>query len=107
MNDALFDELAESLFAAIEDAVDAHDWPLDYENSGSVLTIDCEDSNTQVIVSRQVAKHQIWVAAKSGGFHLDRQGDDWVCSTTGETFVELLSRVCSEQSVKPLQFTLG
>ncbi len=106
MNDALFDELAESLFTAIEDAIDTHEWPLDYENSGSVLTIDCEDTDTQVIVSRQVAKHQIWVAAKSGGFHLDRQGETWVCSTTGETFMALLSRVCSEQSDEPVMFTL-
>lgn len=107
MNDAKFDELAEQLFTAIEDAIDGSAWPLDYESSASVLTIDCEDTDTKVIVSRQVAMHQIWVAAKSGGFHLDWLSDDWVCSTTKEPIAALLSRVCSEQSQEPIYFSLG
>lgn len=98
MNEAQFQQLADELFLAIEEAVDASGANLDYENNGGVLTIECEDSGTQVIVSRQVANHEIWVAAKSGGFHCAHQHGEFVCGTTGEPLAALLSRVCSEQS---------
>ncbi len=98
MNDAEFSQLAEVTFAAIEEAIDANDARLDYEITGSVMTVICEDTDTQVVVSRQAPLKQIWVAAKSGGFHCVLEGDDWVCTTTGETLQRLMSRVCSEQS---------
>ncbi len=105
MNEAAFSVALETLVGRIEEAVDAacesHDAALDYENNGGVLTILCEDSNTQVIVSGQLALRQIWVAAKSGGFHCDFNDGRWVCRTTGESLGTLLSRVCTEQSDEP------
>ena len=98
MNEAQYSVIAEQIFTAIEEAIDDSGAPLDYENSGGILTIDCEDSDTQVIISRQIALLQIWVAAKSGGYHCESLDGEWRCSTTGETLQGLLSRVCSEQS---------
>jgi CyaY protein len=107
MDDAQYISIAEGLYAHIESLIDdmiQEDIPLDYENSGGVLTIFCEDTDTQVIVSRQRAVHQIWVAAKSGGFHCDYVDQQWLCASTGEEFFKLLSRVCSEQSDKQITF---
>jgi len=106
MNEAQFTQEVERIFVAIEDAVEeaieesgsGSGAELDYEGSGGLLTIDCEDSNTQVIVSRQVALLQIWVAAKSGGFHCEHRDDGWFCTTTDESLKDLLNRVLSEQS---------
>jgi CyaY protein len=98
MNEAMFLTLAEQTLTELEDAIDDSNGPLDYENNGSVMTIDCEDSDSQVIVSRQLAMHQLWVAAKSGGYHCDWQNEQWFCKTTGETLKQLLDRVLSEQS---------
>jgi CyaY protein len=102
MNSAEYTEIAESLYNQIEVILDhlieAQQAPLDYENSSGVITIDCEDSDTKVIITRQQANQQIWVAAKSGGFHcVDNEGL-WRCTKTGETLGTLLSRVCTEQS---------
>lgn len=106
MNEAQYSELAEQTFhaieAAVEAAIDTAEAALDYENNGGILTIDCEDTDTQVIVSRQIALLQIWVAAKSGGFHCAREDGGWRCTTTGEMLTALLSRVCSEQSDAPV-----
>lgn len=102
MNEAEFLAQAEDTLMALEDAIDECDAALDFESSSGVLTIDCEDSNTQVIVSRQLAMQQIWVAAKSGGFHCDWEGSQWTCTTTGESLDELLNRVLSEQSSQPV-----
>ena len=102
MSDISFEQQVEETLTAIEEALDTviddGDANLDYENASGVLTVTCEDSDSQVIVSRQVAKSEIWVAARSGGFHCQSKDGDWVCSTTGETLQQLLSRTCSEQS---------
>lgn len=102
MNEAEYSEIAEHTFNAIEEAIDDSGAELDYEASGGILTIDCEDTATQVIVSRQAAMQQIWVAAKSGGFHCDYADGVWRCRTTDEDLQTLLSRVCSEQSHQPV-----
>jgi len=106
MNEAQFTQEVERIFVAIEDAVEEameeSGAELDYEGTGGLLTIDCEDSNTQVIVSRQVALLQIWVAAKSGGYHCESRDDGWFCTTTDETLKDLLNRVLSEQSESPV-----
>lgn len=108
MNNAEYTEIAETLYNHIEEKMDAimeeGVLALDYENSAGVLTILCEDTNTQVIISRQQATQQIWVAAKSGGFHFVYDDQLWRCTKTEETLGELLSRVCTEQSDTPVSF---
>ncbi len=108
MNNAEFLELSESLYTTLEDMldemIDAEQFAIDYETGIGVLTIICEDTNSQVIVSRQQAAHQIWVAAKSGGFHLDFIEGVWFCKKTEETLEQLLARTCSEQSTKDITF---
>lgn len=107
MNDVEYIALAEALYARIEDILDGfieQQIPLDYETSSGVITVLCEDTDTQVIISRQRAVHQIWVAAKSGGFHCDYVNKEWFCDSTKESLQMLLSRVCSEQSSDPVTF---
>ena len=61
-----------------------------------MLTLEFPDGSS-VVLSRQIANHEVWIAARSGGFHLAHDGDQWVCGTTGESISELLNRVFSEQ----------
>lgn len=98
MNESEFNDLADDLMLAIEEAIDDSGADIDYETSAGVMTLTVEADGSKVIVSRQPAMTQIWVAAKSGGYHCNRDGALWRCSTTAETLQELLSRVCSEQS---------
>jgi CyaY protein len=44
-----------------------------------------------------VANHEVWVAAKSGGFHLRLRDGRWHCDTTDEDLMTLLNRVFHEQ----------
>lgn len=97
MNDTDFNAAADATLLAIEDALEALDLDLDLETSGGILTVTFANGS-KVIVNRQVATREIWVAARSGGFHCGRQGDTWVCNTTSENLATLLSRVCTEQA---------
>jgi len=98
LSEVEFAEIAEDLMLKIEEAVEDTGVDIDIEANHGVLTLTMEVNGSVVIVSRQPALLQIWVAAKSGGFHLGLVGDHWICSTTKETLQELLSRTCSEQS---------
>ncbi|BBM01085.1 iron donor protein CyaY [Microbulbifer sp. GL-2] len=97
MSQTEYEAAIEQSLMAIEDALDECDWDIDYERSGSVLTLTLEDNGSQVILSRQSANRELWVAAKSGGYHLAFQSPGWKCGTTGEDLPTLLDRVLSEQ----------
>lgn len=97
MNDTDFNTLADATLLAIEDAVEALDLDIDLETSGGILTLTFANGS-KVIINRQGATREIWVAARSGGFHCGHRDGGWVCNTTGETLPTLLSRVCSEQA---------
>ena len=96
MEDTEYFDLVEEIFNGIEDQVDELDFDLDIDVSGGILTVTFPDGSS-VVLSKQVATHEIWVAARSGGFHLQHQADNWICNTTGENLAEMLSRVFTEQ----------
>lgn len=82
--------------AALEQAVvDGAD--VDYETQSGVLEIECADGS-KVIVSPHLIAREIWVAAKSGGFHFrhdDTQG--WVDTRTGAPLSNRLSEILKQQ----------
>jgi CyaY protein len=91
-----FHTAVDDIFMDIEDRIDEQDADVDVDSSGGVLTLTFDD-DSQVILSRQVAAIEIWVAARSGGFHLKQRQDGWLCSATGEDLPTLLNRVTGEQ----------
>lgn len=96
MGESEFNDLVDEIFDNLEDQIDELPADIDVDAAGSVMTVIFPNAS-QVILSRQIATLEIWVAARSGGFHLARSGDDWVCSTTQESLAQLLSRVFTEQ----------
>ena len=78
----------------IESLVDTLDLDADSMRSGNVLTLDFEDKG-KMILNSQVANHELWLAAKAGGFHYRYCDGEWqdTRSKIGfkTHFVELLS----------------
>ncbi len=95
MNDTEYHQLADNTLFEIEELLDELEVDIDYENSYSVLSLTFENG-TQVIINKQPPTQEIWVAAKSGGFHLKYRDGMW--QTENEELFSLLSRVCSEQA---------
>ena len=96
MNESEFNQKIDDLLINIEDAIEASELDIDFETVAGILTLEFTNGS-KVIINRQVAMSQLWVAAKSGGFHLSWVNDQWVVSTTKEVLPALLDRVCSEQ----------
>jgi CyaY protein len=76
MTDSEYLGLAEAALAAVEQAVEASGVDIDTERSGNVLTLEFDDGS-KIIVNLQAPMHEIWVAAKSGGFHFRYREQAW------------------------------
>jgi CyaY protein len=82
-----FNALIEHTFEALEEALDQIDTDIDYQMSGSVLTVEF-DNETKLVFSRQPPTRQLWLAARSGGFHFayDEAVGDWRGTRDGQLF---------------------
>ena len=103
MNESEFERLADEVLEAIEEAIDESGADIDYDSAGGILTLEFADGS-QVIVNRQAPLSQVWVAARSGGFHFDydANGECWRLQGGGDELFDLLSRCCSEQAGEPV-----
>ncbi|GAB7528692.1 iron donor protein CyaY [Pseudomonas sp. 3A(2025)] len=102
---ARFHDLVDATQENLEDIFDESGLDLDLENSAGVLTVKFENGS-QIIFSRQEPLLQLWLAAKSGGFHFDydEQESRWVCDTSEELLSEMLKRITIEQAGVELDF---
>ena len=100
MNESEFQEIAEQTIEDIQDAIDDSGADIDYDEIGGVLTLEFEDGS-KIIFSKQGAMNQLWMAAKSGGFHFDynEETEQWICdSGDKEEMYNMLSRLSTEQA---------
>lgn len=99
MNESEFDQLAEDAMLAIEEAIDACGADIDFDSAGGILTLEFGDGS-QIIVNKQSPLSQIWVAARSGGFHFDfdKTTQSWRLAGSDQDLFHCLSQYCSEQS---------
>lgn len=103
MDESVFVSMAEKELAHIEDALEQCGVDIDIEpQPGGILALTFED-DSQIIINRHVAAREIWVAARSGGFHFRPVNGDWRDSRSGEDLYVLLSRVISEQAGEPIR----
>ena len=98
-----FDLLIDETLLKIEDAIEAGGWDIDFETAGGVLTLSFSDQSV-IIINRQFATQQLWVAAKSGGYHFDYIPDKgWVCDQAPSLLMPMLSRLCTEQASESIE----
>ena len=91
--DATLDKIGLALDAALETSDSDLDWSL----RDGVLTIECDDGS-RVIVNRHVPNREIWVAARSGGFHFRPEAGGWRDTRSGDMLAAKLERLLAEQA---------
>lgn len=99
MNETEFHNIADQTIEDIQEAIDQSGADIDYEEVGGVLTLEF-DNGTKIIFSKQPPARQLWMAARSGGFHFDYDSDrqQWLCdSGNNEELYAMLSRLSTEQ----------
>jgi CyaY protein len=108
MTESEFNRQIDATLLAIEEAADASSANIDYENSGGVLTLTL-GNGSQVIINRQTPVRQLWVAARSGGFHFDfdKVTEEWRRTSDGAELFAALSEVISEQGGEAVTLSAG
>ncbi len=96
MNESDFHRAVDTVLARIESSLEAED-DLDVDLESGILTVTCPDSS-RVIVNRQTPNREIWVAARSGGFHFVERGGEWRDTRSGDELFASLSRVIEAQA---------
>ena len=71
--------------------MDNADADIEFERSGNVLTLEFEN-RTKVIVNLQPPKHEIWLAAKAGGFHYKYVDGEWRDTRNNTEFFATLTK---------------
>jgi CyaY protein len=102
MTESEFLDLADQTLSAIEAAFEraTQDGDIDVESSrsGNVLEIEFIDDGSKIIVNSQAPMKEIWVAARSGGFHFRREEERWINTRDGSELFTALSAIASAQA---------
>lgn len=101
MTESEFLKQAEATLDQIEATLEAlagtSDLDVECTRSGNVLEIEFIDNGTKIIVNSQAPMQELWVAAKSGGFHFKAQGRQWINTREGTELFAALSQMVSQQ----------
>ncbi len=107
MTDPEFMDLAESVLAQIEECCDqinaATDADIDNQRVGGMVTL-VFTNQSQIVVNLQKPLHEIWLAARSGGYHYKFDGKLWQDTKGQGEFFESLSRDASAQAGRVVTF---
>jgi len=97
-----YEQAVRESLALIESATDR--WldndtiDIDCARSGGMLTLTFPN-RSQIIVNAQPPLRELWLAAKSGGYHFRWSGDqNWADTKTGASFWQQLSECLAQQS---------
>ncbi|MBU3629796.1 iron donor protein CyaY [Polynucleobacter sp. AP-Melu-500A-A1] len=114
IDDKQFHQLGAHLLQSIEMALEAADDTLDLDldierQGGNVINIRFRDKSV-IVVNTQPPLHEIWVAAKSGGYHYRWAGSIaqplWLDTKTGRELLGDLSQFSSAQAGQTINIAL-
>ena len=114
IDDKQFYQLGSNLLHSIEVALEAADETLDLDldierQGGNVINIRFKDKSV-IVINTQPPLHEIWVAAKSGGYHYRWAGTLaqplWLDTKTGKELLSDLTEFASAQAGQTVKMSL-
>ena len=107
MTDLEFLDQAERLLSGVEISSDRlnddTDADIDNQRVGGMVTLTFPN-RSQIVINLQKPLHEVWLAARCGGFHYKFDGTHWMDTKGQGEFWESLSRYASEQAGQNLLF---
>lgn len=102
MDESRFNQLADEMLSRIEASLEDVAADFDFElKPGGVIELDFDEGG-KIIINRHTAAREIWIAARSGGFHFKIADADWVNTRDGTSLFAALERCISEQAGVPI-----
>ena len=107
MTDLEFLDQAERLLSGVEISSDRlnddTDADIDNQRTGGMVTLTFPN-RSQIVINLQKPLHEVWLAARCGGFHYKFDGAHWMDTKGQGEFWASLSRYASEQAGQELSF---
>ena len=107
MTDLEFMDRAERALKAVEACCDRINdqtsADIDNQRVGGMITL-VFANKSQIVINLQKPLHEIWLAARCGGFHFRWEQEQWRDTKGQGEFFTSLSRYASEQAGCPLEF---
>lgn len=108
MTDLDFLDQAERLLQAVELACDRlndeGDTDIDNQRVGGMITLTFAN-RSQIIINLQKPLHEVWLAARSGGYHFKFNGQQWIDTKGQGEFFQRLTQDASSQTGQVLTFS--
>ena len=108
MTDLEYLDHAEAVLRRVEACCDRlnedADTDIDAQRVGGMVTLVFEN-RSQIVVNLQKPLHEVWLAARCGGFHYKFDGTHWQDTKGQGEFWQSLTRYASEQSGQSLTFS--
>jgi CyaY protein len=73
------------------------------KRNGNVLEIEFISNGSKIIVNSQAPLQEMWVAARAGGYHYKRVGEEWRNTRDDSEFYTALSEMASVQGGAPVR----
>ena len=107
MTDLEFLDRAELVLKAVEATCDRVNdettADIDNQRVGGMVTL-AFSNKSQIVINLQKPLHEIWLAARCGGFHFRFEQGQWTDTKGQGEFYSSLSRYASDQAGCPLVF---
>jgi CyaY protein len=104
MTETEFNNLVDKALVRIEEAIEESGVDIECEITSGILEMTFENGS-KIIVNRQGAAQELWVAAKSGGFHYKWKDDAWINTRDGSEFFGALSGYVTDQAGEKVVIT--
>jgi len=107
LTDAQFHSLAGAVLESVEATVDR--WlqddvvDIDSHRTGGLLELSFPNGS-KLVLNTQPPLHELWLAARSGGYHYKHVNGQWLDTREGREFFDALSAAASAQSGLTLRF---
>jgi CyaY protein len=108
LSDAEYQRLTEAVLARIEATADA--WlqadliDIDTQRTGGLLELVCPD-DSRIVINPQPPLHELWLAARAGGYHFRHVVGRWLDTREGSEFFAMLSHLASAQAGRALEIS--
>ena len=110
LTDSQYRDLTDAVLAGVEATIDA--WlqedrvDIDAQRTGGLLELSFP-GNSKIVLNTQPPLHELWMAARSGGFHYKHVDGRWRDTRDGRDFFDALSACASEQAGQALRFVMA
>ena len=108
MTDLEYMDQAERLLALVETSCDRindeTDADIDNQRVGGMVTLTFAN-RSQIIINLQKPLHEVWLAARSGGYHFKFDGQVWQDTKGQGEFFQRLTQDASQQTGQAITFS--